>query len=81
MGAGVPVAVGMAVVQIGIMRVLVDERQVAMAMRVRLALRVARPMRVLMVRVMGVAVFVLERVVGVLVLMRLGKMQIETDRH
>ena len=71
----------MAVVQIGIMRVLVDERQVAMGMAVRLAPRIVRPMRVLMVRVMGVAVLVLERLVPVLVLMRLGEVQIEADRH
>ena len=77
MGVGMPVTMGMAVMQIGIMRVLVDERQVAMAMRVRLAHRVARPMRVLVVRVMGVAVLVLERLMPMLVLMRLGKMQIE----
>jgi hypothetical protein len=71
----------MTVVQIGIMRVLVDERQVAMDMAVRLALGVTRPMGVLVVRVMGVAVLVLERLVPVLVLMRLGEMQIEADRH
>src|SRR5438046_1174849 len=71
----------MAVVQIGIMRVLVDERQVAMPMRVRLALRVARSMPVLVVRVMGMAVLVLERLVPMLVLMRLGEVEIEADRH
>ncbi len=61
----------MAVVQIGIMRVLVDERHMAVAMRMRMPVML----------VMGVAVLVLERIVHVFVLVRLGEMQVEPNRH
>jgi len=69
------------VMQIGVMRVLVHERHMAMPVRVRLAGRIAGHVRMLMVSVMRMAVLVLEGFVHVLVLMRLGEMQIESDRH
>ena len=76
-----PIRVDMAVVQIGVMRVLVHERHMPMAMRVRLPRGLARFMRMLVMFVMRVAVLVLERLVMMLVLMRLGEMQIEPDRY
>ena len=63
------------VMKIGIMRVTVDERLVAVPMAVRFAWRVVRPMRVLMVLVMLMPVFMLDRLVAMLMLMAFGQMQ------
>ena len=76
-----PMRVGMSVVQIGVMRVLVHERHMPVAMRVRLARRIAGHVRMPVMFVMRVAMLVLERLVPMLVLMRLGEMQRDADRH
>jgi hypothetical protein len=55
----------MAVMQIGAVGVCVDERVVAVPMRVRLARRIVRRVRVAMVLVVDVAVLVLHRLVHV----------------
>ena len=65
-------AVAVPVMQIGVMRMLVDERRVTVAMRVRLASGIVRRVRMLVMRVVRMTVLVLERLVRVLVLMRLG---------
>ena len=65
---------GVPMVQIGVMRMLVHERHVSVAMRVRLARGVAGFVRVLMMHVVRVPVLMLEGLVRVLVLMRLGEM-------
>ena len=80
-GVSAPGVMAVAVVQIGIMRVLVHERQVPVTVRVRLARRIARLVRVPVMRVVDMAVLVLERLVRVLVLMPLGEMEVKTDRH
>ena len=63
---------GMPVVQIGVMGVLVHERHMAMAMRVRLARGVARFVRMMVMHIVRVAVLVLEGLMPMLVLMRLS---------
>ena len=65
----------MPVMQVGVMRVAMDERHVPMPGRVRFAGRHARPMLVLMVLVMNVAMFVLQRLVGVLMLVLFGEVE------
>jgi len=77
----VPVAVAVAVVQVGVMRMRVHQRQVAVAVRVRLAGGIARPVLVLVVFVVDVAMFVIERGVRVLVLMALGEVEVEPHCH
>jgi hypothetical protein len=71
----------MAVMQIGIMRVLVPHRLVAVGMGVRLSWRIVRGVRVAVMLVMGVTMLVRQRLVDVIVLVPLGKVQIETDAH
>ena len=70
-----------AVMQVGIVRVLVNDRKVHMAVRVRLANRVTGPVPMPMMLVVHVAMFVIERFVSVLVLMPLGEVQIQPDPH
>ena len=65
----------MSVMKVGIMGVTVGERLVAVPMAVRFARRVVRPMRVLMVLVMRMPVFMLDRLVAMLMLVALGQMQ------
>jgi hypothetical protein len=81
MSLGMPMRVGMSVVQIGVMRVLVHERHMPVAMRVRLARGIAGHVFVPVMFVMRMAMFVLEGLVPMLVLMRLGEMQRDADRH
>jgi len=69
------------VMQVGIMRVLVDETAVLGRMAVRVALRIGRRMRVPMMRVVDVPVLVKERLVHMLVLVFFGKVQIHAGRH
>jgi hypothetical protein len=69
------------VMQVGIMRVLVHDRQMAMSMRVWFYRRIAQAVRVLVVLIMHMAMLVFERLVRVLVLMPLGEMQVDPDRH
>jgi len=78
---GVPMRMGVPVVQIGVMRMLVHERHVSVAMRVRLARGVAGFVRVLMMHVVRVPMLVLEGFVHMFVLMRLGEMQINAACH
>ena len=63
------------------MRVLVDETAMLVWMAVRFAVRIGRPMRMPMVRVVDMPVLVKERFVHMLVLMFFGKMQIHARRH
>ena len=65
----------MSVMKVGIMGVTVGERLVAAPMAVRFARRVVRPMRVLMVLVMRMPVFMLDRLVAMLMLVAFGQMQ------
>jgi hypothetical protein len=67
--------------EVGIMRVLVDETAMLVWMAVRFAVRIGRPMRMPMVRVVDMPVLVKERFVHMLVLMFFGKMQIHARRH
>ena len=69
-----------AMVQIGIMRVAVHDRQVAVRVGVRLAYRVAGLVGMLVVRVVDMAVLVVERLVRVRVLMALRKMEVNPAR-
>jgi len=71
----------MPVVQVGIMRVLVDETAMLVRMTVRFAARIGRRMRVLMMLVVNMPVLVKERFVHMLVLVLFGKMQIHACRH
>jgi len=71
----------MSVVQVGIMRVLVDETAMLVRMTVRFAARIGRRMRVLMMLVVNMPVLVKERFVHMLVLVLFGKMQIHACRH
>ncbi len=67
--------------KVGVVRMHMDEFFVPMPMAVRLAWRVVRLMGVPMVLVVGVEVFVLQRFVGVPVLVPLGQMQPDTNGH
>jgi hypothetical protein len=69
------------VVQVGIMRVPVDETSVLVRMAVRFALWIGRPMRVLMMLVMNMPVLVKEWFVHMLVLVSFGEMQIHARCH
>ena len=75
------VRVAVAMMQVRIVRMLVHDRRVPMPVRVRFARRVPGRMVMPMVLVMGMPVFMLRGRVGVLVLMPLGQMQEEPDRH
>jgi hypothetical protein len=66
---------GVPVMQVGVVRVLVAQRRVAMPMRMRLARWIVRRMRVSMVDVVAVPVLVLVGRMAVLVLVALGQMQ------
>ena len=59
--------------QVGIMRVLVDEKAMLMRMAVRFAVRIGRRMRVPMMRVVDMPVLVKEWFVHMLVLVFFGK--------
>src|ERR1700730_18519018 len=78
-GSGVLVPV--AVVQVGIMRVLVHDPRVLMRVAMRLSGRIISCMPVPMVGVVHVPVLVLQRLMQVLVLMRLREMQVDQDPH
>jgi hypothetical protein len=69
------------VMQIRIMRMLVDETAMLVRMAVRFAVRIGRCMRMPMMRVVEMPMLVKERFVHVLVLMFFGKMQIHARRH
>ena len=71
----------MLVMQVGIMRVLVHHRRVAVRMGVRFARRIGRRVRVPVVLVVRVPVLVLHRFVDVLVIVALGDMEPDADNH
>ena len=68
----------MAVVQVGIVRMLVNERAMLVPMTVGFACGGVRRMLVLVMRVVGVPVVVLDRIVHVLVGVRLGEVKIDS---
>src|SRR6266436_8800757 len=78
-GSGVLVLV--AVVQVRIMRMLVHHPRVLVRVAMRLAGRIVRCMGVLVVGVVHVPVLMRERLMHVLVVMRLREMQIDPDPH
>ena len=63
------------------MRMAVHEPRMRMGMRVRLARRIVRRVRMTMVRVVHVAMLVHVRVVRMLVHVALGEMEIKPHRH
>jgi len=79
--ADINLSVLMPVMQVGIMRVLVDETAMLVRMAVRFAIRIGWRMDVLMMRVVHMPVLVNKRLVHMLVLMFFGKMQIHARRH
>ncbi len=72
---------GMAVVEIGVMRVRVDQRLVAMPMCMRFAAVPLERMLVPVMRIVHVLVIVLHRLVRMLVLVPLGEMQPHAEPH
>ena len=70
-----------AVVQVGVVRVPVHERRVAVPVGVRLLHRPAGNVRVPVVLVVHVPVLVLHRLVRVLVLVPLGQVEPEAEGH
>ena len=71
----------MPVVQVGIVLVFVEDRRMAVPMRVRLANRIVRPMGMLVMVIMTVPMLVHHLGVSVLVLMLFGDVQIDAKRH
>jgi hypothetical protein len=71
----------MPVMQIGIMRVLVDETAMLVRMAVRVAIRIGWRMDVLMMRVVHMPMLVNKGLVHMLVLVFFRKMQIHARRH
>jgi len=67
--------------QVRIMRMLVQNLRVLVPVAMGLSVRIIRHVIVLVMDVMHVPMLVLERLVKVLVLVRLGKMQIDTNPH
>ncbi len=70
-----------AVVQVGIVRMLVRERGVPMPMAVRLPSGVIRRVLMLVMGVVDVPVLVFHRLVNVLMCVRLSEVQIDADGH
>lgn len=69
------------VMQVGEMRMRMQERFVSMPMHVRFARRIRRRVHMLVVLIVDVGVFVFEQVVGVLVAMVFGNMKPHTGGH
>ena len=69
------------VMQVRIMRMLVQKPRVPVPVAMRLAGRRARPVLMLVMDVMHVAMLMLERLMEMLVLVRLGKVQIDPNPH
>ena len=69
------VPVAMAVMQIGIMRVAMDQRRVAVPVRVWLAQRISRSVLMLMMNVMAVPMLVFQSIVDMLMLMLFDQVQ------
>ena len=70
------VRVTVAVVDVGIVRMLVPQRLMMMPMRVGFPRRIARIVRVLVVRVVDMTVLVFHRLMRMLMIMRLHKMKV-----
>jgi hypothetical protein len=75
----VPVLV--AVMQVGIVRMLVQKPRVPVPVAMRLAQRRVRRVLMLVMDVMHVAMFMLERFMQMLVVVRLGEVEIDADPH
>ena len=71
----VRVAMAMAMMEIGVVRVSMEERRMSVPMSMRLPERHIGAVLVLMMLVVGMSVFVLQLVMGVLVVMPLGQVQ------
>jgi hypothetical protein len=67
--------------QVRIVRVFVAHWRVSMPVRMGLAKRIVRPMDVLVVLIVGMTVFVIKGLVGVLVLVAFGKMKVHAYAH
>ena len=68
-------AMAVAMMQVGVMRVAMDQRRVAMPMAVRFRGVDAGGVHVLVMGVVPMAVLMLQRVVGMLMLVPFGQMQ------
>ena len=71
----------MTVMEIRVMRMLVPNPRVSVPVAVGLSVWIGRRMVVLVMDIMDMAMLVLERFVQVLVVMRLGEVQIDADPH
>ena len=78
MARGLSVAVPVPVMDIGVVRMGVFQAGVDVFVRVRLAGKIVRSVRVLVMVVVGVAVFVDHAAVNVRVVVPLGQVQIDT---
>ena len=67
--------------QIGVVRVLVADRNMAVPMGVRFTDRIVRAVRMMVMVVVDVPVLVFQRVVLVFVLVDFGQMQVNPKRH
>ena len=74
-------AVLVAVMKIRVVRMGVLQAGMNVFVRVRFARRIVRPVRVLMVVVVGVPVFVAHEAVDMGVIMPLGQVQVDADQH
>ena len=71
----------MPVMQIGKMGVPMRERLMSVPMAVRLACRIVRPVFVLMMLVMRMPVFMLQRLVRMVMVVAFGQMYPQSGRH
>ena len=71
----------MPMMNIRVVRMSVFQASVDVCVRVRLAGRMVRPVRVLVMIIVGVAVIVDHAVVDMRVIMPLGQVQIDADEH
>ena len=79
MRSRVPVLV--AVMQVGIVRMLVQHLWMPVPVAMRLARRRVRRVLMLVMEVMNVAMFMLERIMQMPVIVRLGEVQIDANAH
>ena len=71
----------MAVMQVGIVRMLVQKPRVRVPVAMRLTRRPVRRMLMLVMDVMHVAMFMLKRLMQMLMVVRLGEVQIDANPH
>lgn len=74
-------SVRVAMMEIGIMRVTVHQPRMRMKMGMRLARRIGRPVRMLVVRIVTMAMLMHHRFVHMLMRMMLGEMEEEAETH